>query len=218
MTAEPIAASEPGALAGIAPGSPTVTPAPRSARSERARETTALLGMTVFLASWAMLFASLFFAYGLLRARAPHWPPPDLPPPPRLLPALATLLLASSSLALHQARAAIRAGARAAPRIAGAALLGAGFLAIQLAVWRGLSAAGLALASGSYASVFYGLTFFHALHVGVGVLALAWLAARAARTGGTTISSSPTPLRLWSLYWHGVALVWGLMFVTLYLV
>ena len=60
-------------------------PAPEARRDAtreppcRHRETTALLGMTLFLASWAMLFAALFFAYGLTRVRAPAWPPPDLP-------------------------------------------------------------------------------------------------------------------------------------------
>src|SRR5688500_13946246 len=70
--------------------------------------TTAYLGMVIFMASWAMLFAGLFFAYGVVRAGAHPWPPTDMPDLPRLLPGLATLALAFSSLCLHKAGVQIR--------------------------------------------------------------------------------------------------------------
>ena len=55
----------------------------------RARqEWTAYLGMVIFLGSWAMMFGSLFFAYGMVRARSDAWPPPDLPELPLGLPGL----------------------------------------------------------------------------------------------------------------------------------
>ena len=44
-------------------------------RRARFHETNAVLGMTIFVASWAMLFAGLFFAYGVTRLRTPAWPP-----------------------------------------------------------------------------------------------------------------------------------------------
>jgi cytochrome c oxidase subunit 3 len=164
------------------------------------RERTSLLGMVMFMAAWAMLFAALFFAYGLLRLRATAWPPAELPPLPRALPAVATVLLGLSSLALHRAR-------RGA--IALAALLGAGFLAVQAIVWVALIGAGLRPPLGPYASVFFGLTGFHALHVVVGLGALGWLAARRV--------TPAMPLRLWSLYWHMVGAIWAFMFVAVYL-
>ena len=36
-------------------------------------------GMTIFLASWMMMFAALFFVYGGVRLRAEVWPPIELP-------------------------------------------------------------------------------------------------------------------------------------------
>src|SRR5436189_86613 len=51
-----------------------------------------MLGMVMFMAAWAMLFAGLFFAYGVLRVRATDWPPADLPRLPRLLPGVATVV------------------------------------------------------------------------------------------------------------------------------
>src|SRR5205814_4863026 len=60
-------------------------------------EVTSYIGMVIFLASWAMMFAALFFAYALVRFRAPIWPPVDQPRLPILLPALNTVIIAASS-------------------------------------------------------------------------------------------------------------------------
>ncbi|HYG68125.1 MAG TPA: cytochrome c oxidase subunit 3 [Anaeromyxobacteraceae bacterium] len=176
-------------------------------------ERTAHVGMAVFLGSWAMLFVGLFFAYAFVRARAPGWPPPDAPPLPRLLPGLNTLAVAASSLAVIRAVRAEERGrsGSAAAALAIAALLGAVFLALQLVVWSGLWRAGLVASGGPYPSVFYALTTFHALHVLVGLGALAALAFRV-RAGGAR-----TGVRLWGWYWHFVAIVWVVLYVTLYL-
>src|SRR5437899_12654484 len=71
------------------------------------RDWTASLGMIVFLGSWAMMFGSLFFAYGIIRAHSVAWPPPDLPRIPLLLPAINTVALALSSVALQRGASSI---------------------------------------------------------------------------------------------------------------
>jgi heme/copper-type cytochrome/quinol oxidase subunit 3 len=166
------------------------------------RERTALMGMAIFVASWAMLFAALFFAYGLARLRAVIWPPADLPPLPVALPALATAVLGASSLTLQRWRGDQRRG------LLVTAALGALFLLCQAIVWRRLFGAGLFPSAGAYASYFWALTVFHALHVVVGLGALGWLAAR------------PRPLarRLWTIYWHMVGIIWGVMFALVYVI
>src|SRR5438874_12943767 len=63
-------------------------------------EVTSYIGMVIFLASWAMMFAALFFAYAMVRFRAPVWPPPDQPQLPILLPGLNTAIIAGSSAAV----------------------------------------------------------------------------------------------------------------------
>jgi cytochrome c oxidase subunit 3 len=180
-----------------------VTDLVRSARA-RHRESTAVLGMTIFIASWAMLFASLFFAYAVTRLRALSWPPPDLPALPRVLPALGTLGLGASSLLLERARR-----RQAGGPLALAWLAAAGFLFVQIVVWSSAWRAGLRPETGSYASVFYGLTMFHGLHVLVGLAALAVLIVK------------PPPddiaLRLWAMYFHMVGVLWAVMFVGVYL-
>jgi heme/copper-type cytochrome/quinol oxidase subunit 3 len=162
----------------------------------RHHERTALMGMAIFVASWAMLFAALFFAYGLTRVRALAWPPADLPRLPLALPALATLLLASSSAALHRRRTGL------------AAALSAVFLVAQAIVWRQMYLGGLRPDAGAYSSFFFTLTMFHALHVLVGLGALTWLALR----------PRPLSLRLWTIYWHMVGIIWGAMFLLVYVI
>lgn len=178
------------------------------------QELTARVGMAIFLGSWLMLFAGLLFVYGLVRSRAPVWPPLDQPRLPLLLPAINTLAIAASSAALLAAQRGLRAGAqRAAGRwLLLAVLLGSVFLSLQLVVWIGLWRAGLLPSGGPYPSVFYALTLLHALHVAVGLLALALhggraLAGRASRLGTD----------LWASYWHAVGAVWLVLYLAGYL-
>jgi cytochrome c oxidase subunit 3 len=162
---------------------------------------TSYVGMVMALASWTMLFASLFFAYAVLRLRSPMWPPEGVTRLPRLLPFVNTLVLLASSVTLHRgtARSVERSGALRAAlgRTIG---LGALFLALQLAVW---------------IPIFYGLTVFHALHVLAGLVVLAVLLPGAAR--GRWVSGLQTRVRLSAMFWHFVDAVWVLMFVTIYL-
>lgn len=190
----------------------------RYRRRPGAEERTARVGMAIFLGSWAMLFAGLFFAYALVRARAPVWPPLEAPPLPRLLPGLNTLAIAASSAAVVRAVRARELGrTRGASRsLAAAALLGAVFLSLQVLVWIGLWRDGLVPSSGPYGSVFYAFTVFHALHVLVGLVALVWLAASVrARTAAAAKAS--TDVRLWGWYWHFVGGLWALLYAAVYL-
>jgi nitric oxide reductase NorE protein len=176
-------------------------------------EGTARLGMVVFLASWAMLFGSLFFAYGVLRLRLDAWPPAGAPRLPVLVPLLNTGVLLGSSAALERSR---RLAAQPVPRgparrwLGWALALGVLFVGLQLELWWGLVQDGLHWGQGTLAGVVYGLTIFHALHVLVGLLGLAtvWLALR------------PRLLRwtLWTTYWHFVSVVWAGLFVVVFTV
>jgi cytochrome c oxidase subunit 3 len=173
---------------------------------------TARLGMTLFLGSWAMLFAGFFFAYGLVRVRAPAWPPLDQPPLPWRLPAANTLVIGASSAALVAAQRRLRAARRgeAGAWLWWAALGGTAFLALQVAFWVGLWRGGLLPSGGPYASVLYGLTALHAAHAAVGALALLALAAAARRV-------RPLVVDLWAMYWHFVGAAWLAIFLAVFL-
>ena len=177
-------------------------------------EVTSYIGMVIFLASWAMMFAALFFAYAVVRVRAPIWPPLDQPRLPILLPGVNTAVIAASSalVALAARATALGRPRRAFDCLGVAAILGALFLLLQILVWASLWNAGLVPSSGPYASVFYALTTFHALHVLVGLAALVGLAVRAAQRRVTR-----SAVRLWGMFWHFVGAIWLALYVAVYL-
>lgn len=178
---------------------------------------TSFVGMVMALASWTMLFGSLFFSYAVLRLKAGSWPPDGVDALPRLLPFVNTLLLLLSSAVLHR-------GVRAAAEVRLSALhgalkgtlaLGSLFLALQLAVWVPLWRSGFRIDSGVYGSIFYGLTVFHALHVLAGLAALAVLVPGARK--GRYRSGRQSAVRVSAMFWHFVDAVWVVMFVAVYL-
>jgi cytochrome c oxidase subunit 3 len=181
-------------------------------------EDTAWLGMAIFLGSWAMMFASLFFAYGVLRLRQPIWPPQGTPELPEVLPAVNTLVLGLTSLVLQSAlRAARRAEkARVVSGLLEAMVLGVVFVSLQVVLWTSLFKSGLAFQDGSLAAVVYGLTGFHALHVLVGLLGLGLLLP--AVLHGTLNAARNNRLRLWVMYWHFVGVVWLAMYLLIFII
>jgi heme/copper-type cytochrome/quinol oxidase subunit 3 len=169
--------------------------------------------MIIFLASWAMMFGSLFFSYGVLRLRLTAWPPPGAPALPLALPLLNTAVLLASSLAAE--RSLRLAGASLGSALARrwlqlALLLGLVFVALQLELWRSLLQGGLTWGRGTMAGVVYGLTTFHAAHVLVGLAGL----------GAVWGGAQPRLItwRLWTTYWHFVSVVWLVMFLVLFTV
>jgi heme/copper-type cytochrome/quinol oxidase subunit 3 len=174
------------------------------------------VGMVLFLGSWAMMFGALFFCYAMLRIRAPFWPPLGMTELPLALPGTSTLLLLLSSATMVRALSGLRRGRLAQFRLhlLATIVLGSLFTALQCAVWIELWNSGLRLDSGPYGGLFYLLTVFHGLHVVVGLGLLLWLL-------GPTLRRKPTaprrvPVTLASMFWHGVDLVWVVMFLTVY--
>jgi cytochrome c oxidase subunit 3 len=176
---------------------------------------TAYLGMVISLGSWGIMFAGLFFAYAGVRMAAPTWPPPGVPRLPILLPLASTVVLLASSGTARRALASIRLAKRDQMRtlLAATVFLGALFLGLQYVLCVSASQSGLHLDSGTYGSVFYALTLFHALHVAAGMLALLWLLFRA----GNYTEHSHRPVRLCTMFWHFVDGVWLVTFVTVFL-
>jgi len=162
------------------------------------------VGLAIFLGALAMLFAALFFAYAVMRAQAPAWPPAGVARLPRGALGLNTSILFAASVALHAARKAMVHGVAAAARTraALALALGAAFLGAQIVVWRSLVAAGAGPDSGIYGSVFFAISGFHALHVAGGLVALATF----------VVAPLGRRLRLCIIYWDFVLVVWALFY------
>jgi len=126
------------------------------------------------------------------------------------LAALNTLVLVTSGWAAARGALAARFGARPATRrwLALAIALGAVFVAIKLAEYAGEIAHGAGLETSTFFTLYFLLTGFHLLHVGLGIVILAVVSRRAETVGVETGTA----------FWHMVDLVWIVMFPILYLV
>jgi len=178
--------------------------------------TTSYVGMVIFLGSWAVMFAALFFSYAIHRTGVAQWPPPGVEPLPLFLPGINTALILISSVCLHFAMRATTAknNTRFTQWMLGTIALGLVFLASQIHVWVGLWESGLTLRSAGFGSYFYLLTVFHAVHVVVGLGLLLWVTKHQIRK--TQVIKQPSRLRLASMFWHFVGVVWVLTFVIVY--
>ena len=165
--------------------------------------------MWTFLATDVMGFGGLFIAYAVLRVRAESWPDPR--ERLALAPAAAmTFVLLASSLTMTLATRA----AERRPRLIwlGATLaLGVAFLAGAVAEYAHLAggASPMGFSSGLFASIFYALTGYHALHVVAGLVGVAFMCrAKVKRQALETMA----------LYWHFVDIAWMPIFTFIYLV
>ncbi|MHC5212200.1 MAG: cytochrome c oxidase subunit 3 [Planctomycetota bacterium] len=183
--------------------------APRETARSRVDTT---LGMALFIGSWSMAFATLFLSFLILRHREPVWPPQGVPLPSVALAGVGTLLLLASSVAVSRALGRLRSGRDGFAALWGAALvLALGFAGLQSWLWADVWAAGLRPHSGNYAGLFYMLTWFHALHVLCGLVALGWVqvGALAGRIGPERISPAVSS----AIFWHFVDAVWVVLFL-----
>jgi cytochrome c oxidase subunit 3 len=171
------------------------------------------LGMWLALASVMMLFAGLTSAYVIRLGGSQDWRAIEIPR--FLIPNSLLLLASSATLELFRRRLAATATRKARFWIAITVLLGAGFLAGQVAIWKALSAQGVYLSSNSYSSFFYLLTGCHAVHLSGGLVALVVLAGMAFRqiqtTRGQRILADVT-----AIYWHFMDGLWIYLFVLLF--
>jgi len=121
-----------------------------------------------------------------------------------------TVVLVTSGWAAARGTAAARAGRRQAARgwLFGAMALGAFFIAVKLFEYAGEIAQGNGLETSPFFTLYFLLTGFHLLHVGLGIVILAVVSRNAEASGVETGAA----------FWHMVDLLWVVMFPIIYLV
>ena len=168
------------------------------------------LALLALLATAGMLFAGFASAY-LVRREGTDW---NREPLPTIL-IFTTIILLVSSITIEVSRSALRRGETTVALLwAGTTtLLGLAFLAGQWDAWRQLAARGLYLPTSPYSSFFYMLTAAHGLHLFGGIIVLAYLFWRMARSEkGRGVTSV---FRNCATYWHFVGGVWLLLYLLL---
>ncbi len=181
-----------------------------------------VLAMLLFIGSEAMLFASFFTAYFMVRYNVAenHWPPLNQNGEPFELPkvgtGVSTAFLVFSSFTVwwaeHRLKHNDRKGLERGLLVT--ILLGITFLVAQINEYVHL---GFTPADKAFGSTFYTLTGFHGLHVLVGLILLTICYVRVKKARDFTPTFS-TPLVMASIYWHFVDVVWVALYILVYLV
>ncbi|CAG4883690.1 Putative additional subunit of nitric oxide reductase (Nor) complex, membrane protein [Georgfuchsia toluolica] len=175
-----------------------------------------------YLAVWAfilaemLLFAVLFASYAFTRVDNVEMFNLYQQTLDRNAGAINTLLLVTGSwfvvLAVQAAR---RDDSRAASRnIAFGFLCGAGFLSIKVFEYAAKFGEGISLSTNTFYRFYFGLTFFHFMHVTLGmvILAILWVKTRQGAYGSHDVHG----LESGAAYWHMVDLLWIVLFPLVY--
>lgn len=174
------------------------------------------LAIWFFILAEMLAFAVFFASYAFARASDPELFNFYQQTLDRNAGALNTLLLISGSwFVVLAVQAAHRDDQKAVPRhIALGMLCGAGFLVIKAFEYAEKFGAGISLSTNTFYMFYISLTFFHFMHVilGMVILAVIWKQARrgAYRPGECNVLESG------AAYWHMVDLLWIILFPLVY--
>ncbi|MBY0515946.1 MAG: hypothetical protein K2P81_03485 [Bacteriovoracaceae bacterium] len=172
------------------------------------------LAMTIALISAAMLFVTLFMGYAVYRSSAEAWPPVGMAHVSLTLPFLSTIFIAVSSWFCFQVKnlVAINDLKRANRNLNLTMLMGVGFMISQSFLWLQLKESGIYVTSGIFASVMYGFTWIHAVHVIGGLLALVYLKIVLRPKTNELLQKTINVER----FWHFLGIVWFAMFMGMF--
>jgi cytochrome c oxidase subunit III len=185
-------------------------PANRSSRAEPA-----MLGMLLFIISEIMIFGAFFTAYFFIRVVQDGAWMPEGNELPVAVAGVNTAILLSSSLTLHWAETALKAGNHRGFRVGMLTtfLLGLTFLFIQVNEYIHI---GFAPHDHAQGSIFYGLTGLHGAHVFIGLLLLGFVTLRAFR--GHFSADDHRGVEIPGIYWHFVDVMWIVVYTSIYIV
>ena len=177
---------------------------------EAARARAATMATWIVVAAVTLMFMGFTSTY-VVRSAEPGWARQDLP----TLLWWNTAVLLASSVSMEAARRRTRQGRTDAARRALllTILLGALFVAGQVAAWLQWMGAGVAAAGSTHAAFFYLLSGTHAAHVAGGMGALIYGLWRLGRPG--TTAQRAASLANIATYWHFVDVLWVYLFALL---
>jgi heme/copper-type cytochrome/quinol oxidase subunit 3 len=162
----------------------------------------AVWGMLILIASESMLFACMIASYFYLRFHNGHWPPPGIPRPDLVVPIILLAVLVATSVPMHLASRAVRAGRLAWTRflLFSALFVQSGYFAFELHDYIDKRHS-FDATSGAYGSIYFTLLGADHAHVLLGILFNLWLLWKLA-FGLTTYRANAVQAVAW--YWHAV--------------
>ncbi|THF57211.1 cytochrome c oxidase subunit 3 family protein [Pseudothauera rhizosphaerae] len=176
------------------------------------------LAIWIFILAELLAFGVFFAAYAFARANDPALFAAEQLALNRSAGAINTVLLLTASYFVVRAVHAAEAGRghRGARWLLAALGCAAGFVAIKLAEYAAAFEAGISLSSSTFHMFYLSLTFFHFMHVllGMVILGALWVNARRGRYDADNMNG----IESGAAYWHMVDLVWLVLFPLVYVI
>lgn len=174
------------------------------------------LAIWVFIWSELLVFGIFFIAYAFVRANNVELFNSLQPTLDRNAGALNTAFLLTASWCVARGVAAIKQDQSAlAARLIGCGILaGGGFVIVKIFEYSAKFSAGIDLTTNTFYMFYLSLTFFHFMHVllGMVILGAVWLKTR---QGGYS-AAEHHGMETGASYWHMVDLVWLVLFPLVY--
>lgn len=171
-------------------------------------------GVVWTITTESVLFALLIMSYLFIAMNHDHWPTEGTHPHELMKVGVRSVLLLASSIPMEIADKGIQKGSQARLRwgVAGAFLLGLLFIIGHFIEYYELT---FKWDTDVYGSLFWTITSFHAAHLIVGLIMLAFVFYGGLR--GWYSRRRHTSVKVATLYWHFVDGIWVVVFSTVYL-
>ena len=172
----------------------------------------------IFIFAEMLAFGVLFIAYAFTRAHDVELFNAAQATLNRTTGAINTLALITSSYCVARAVSAVKRGQSAGcvNWLSGAWLLGGVFVAIKIFEFHAKFAEGISLSTNAFYMFYLSLTFFHFMHVLMGMVILACIILKARRGGYSR--QDHVGVETGASFWHMVDLLWILLFPLVYVI
>nr|WP_295668579.1 cytochrome o ubiquinol oxidase subunit III [Sphingomonas sp.] len=189
---------------------------PISERGPAPKRIVVAYGFWIFLLSDFILFSGFFAAYAVLSGETAGGPAGhDLFELPLVATETALLLVSSFACGLAGIALAARSMRWFQVAMATTALLGAGFLALELYEFNHLITEGAGPQRSAFLSAFFALVGCHGLHVTLG---LVWLTTMMAQVWTKGFRDDiGRRVACFALFWHALDIIWVAVFTMVYL-
>jgi len=192
-----------------------------AAKGAAAKDTESLPGdfaIWIFIFAEMLAFGVLFVAYAFTRAKNVELFNASQLTLSRTSGFINTLALISSSYFVVRGVAAIKQGLskQCAGWLSGAFLLGGLFIGIKLVEFNAKFAAGISMSTNDFYMFYLALTFFHFMHVLMGMVILAVIIMKARRGGYS--AADHVGVETGASFWHMVDFLWIILFPLVYII
>jgi nitric oxide reductase NorE protein len=172
----------------------------------------------IFIFAEMLAFGVLFVAYAFTRASDVALFNASQLTLSRSSGAINTLVLITSSYFVVRGVTAIKRGssAQCANWLTGAFLLGGVFVCIKIVEFNDKFSAGITMSTNSFYMFYLSLTFFHFMHVLMGMVILACIIVKARRGGYS--AQDHTGVETGASFWHMVDFLWIILFPLIYII